>query len=138
MSDELCTLTDEIELCGFTLRPWSLSMLADLTPHIDRVITAFRARGVTLEKFLAAVQAKSFDIDTDILFCILPEIPAILSRTLKIGIEEVDMLDQEKVGILISAIGVQNLAWLKNLSRPLNYVMASMAEGLRTTNAPAT
>ena len=137
-TNELTTLTDGVEICGFRIKPWSLSMLAALSPAVDRIMAGLRERGVTLERFIACVKAQTFDIDADILFCILPEAPAILAKTLGISAEDVDALDSETAGILISTIGIVNIAWLKNLSGPLRYLMTKTGKKMKLMGEQAT
>lgn len=109
--DDVTKVLDYIEVEGFKVRPWGITALAKLSPHLEKVITELRSRGVTLKG------VKEGDIG-GVIFSVLPSCPDILAITLEIPLEEVGKLSAERSMKVLLAIATTNMDYLKNWLGP--------------------
>jgi hypothetical protein len=113
-------LIDEIEVDGLKLRPWGICDLAKLSPALERVVKGLKSRGVTM----AAVRDKK-QLD-EIIFVLLPELPELLSVSLKLPMEEVEKLPNERALKLALVIVRMNVEYLKNWLGPATAAIKSV------------
>jgi len=107
------TLLDYVEAGGYKVKPWGIIELAELSPHLEKVMKNLQERGLTLEGAKTGVGFER------IIFSVLPEMPAILEGTLGVNREELKKIPTEKVFEIIFAIFQINIAYLKNLLGPI-------------------
>ena len=105
---------------GYTVKPWSLAMMEELSPCLERLIVVFKEKGIALDK----VQ----DEIPKVIFTILPEVKTILSVTLKEDVEIVKEFDLGKVLALSLVIVSQNMEVLKNSFGPVSSLINQMAK----------
>jgi hypothetical protein len=104
------TLLDSDTVAGITVRPWTLSKGAALSPVFEEIVKEFKRRKLNFRDFFA----KSDTINIDQLyFVVAPFIPEILRITLDgKDIENISQPDSLK---LVTIIVRQNIEYLKNL-----------------------
>jgi len=107
------TLLDYVEAGGYKVKPWGITELAELSPHLERVMKNLQERGITLEGAKTGVGFER------IIFSVLPEMPAILEVTLAVSREELKKIPNDKMFEIVFAIFQINIAYLKNLLGPI-------------------
>lgn len=121
MNNELKKLVGGEEVCGFTIRPWGIKALAELTPVFEQVYIGMKRRGVSIKNFREKIDG--------LVFSIMPFAPQILSTSLGMTVEKVDeKITPDKIVPIITAIIRLNLDYLKNLSAPVMATVTAMAK----------
>ena len=111
-------LFPEKEVDGYKVRPWSLGMVEELAPCLERITLVLIKEGITLdnaEKEVLKITMKA-----------LPEVKTVLSITLKEDIEKVKELPMDTVVALLLTIITQNITYLKNSFGPISNLIKDL------------
>jgi len=104
---ELEILFPEIEVDGFTIRPWDFGKVASMGPILARIFAEVKKAGITLK-----------DIDSrmeEAVMLALPWAPDIVAKTLNLDVEEVRQWKElNKAFKIMLVIFNQNLEHIKN------------------------
>lgn len=103
---EMNTLFPEIEVQGYTIKPWTLGDLADMAMSIGQIIMSMRNYGITLEDIEKSIP--------ELITIIFPYAPDIIAKTLKIDMGEARGLDPVKATEILLTILTQNIEHIKN------------------------
>jgi hypothetical protein len=133
MTDDLKTLIDEVDVCGYKVRPWGIVQIAALAPAFERIVNKMKTRGVKLPDILNGIRDKTFVGIDGIIFSVLPEAPEIIAKTLKIDLAEVEKIPQSSVMPIVLTILNQNILYLKNWLGPLLTMTKAVAENTSAT-----
>lgn len=120
------TLFPEIEVQGYTLKPWTLFKLEKLAPAFERVGMEMIKRGIKLSD-IRKDNAK--EVVPKIVFGVMSEIALIISVSIDEDIEKVRQFEIDRVIILVLAITNQNIKYLKNLLGPFSTLMEMITSG---------
>lgn len=130
-------LFPDVEVEGYTIRPWTLGQAVDLAAALGTAVDIIGASGAgkALSGILESIEPENTTIDNlgkallggwkDVVRALpsivpkfLPLAPKVLSVSLGVSVEEVAMFDLGKTARLLQAVGVQNYAYLKNFFGP--------------------
>lgn len=103
---EMNVLFPETEVQGYKTKPWSLGDLSDMAYEIGQIIMIVREKKITLDKIEESIP--------ELITIILPFAPAIISKTLKIGLAEARDMEPLRATEILLTIITQNLEHLKN------------------------
>lgn len=103
-------LLDADSVAGFTVRPWTLSKSAALSPVFEEITRELKRRKLNFRDFF--VKGAVINID-QLYFVVAPFIPEILRITLD-G-KDTESISQTDALKLITIIVRQNIEYLKNL-----------------------
>jgi hypothetical protein len=119
-------LIEETEVCGHKIKPWTLGQISELIPTFERVALKMKEQGVTLNTL-----EKNAD---KLIFAILPDLPFVLSVTLKITMADAKLLDIADASKITVVIMMKNIDYLKNLLSPVAETMKEIvSSGLSNT-----
>lgn len=118
---EEAVLFAEEQFGDLIIKPWTLKQLHEIYPVLREILARFQEQGLTfdnadtffLEHGLAAVQD------------ILPALPPLLAKTLRIEIAEAEEMAWDKAVGAALKIFVQNIGVLKNFSSPAVKALAA-------------
>lgn len=113
-------LNEAIKVEGYTVKPWSLGIVEELTPCFQRITLEMVKGGITFEN-----AEKEFP---KIILSVLPEVSQILSITLKEDLEKVKEFQMDKVVTLILTIATQNINYLKNSLSPMTEMIRNLTK----------
>jgi hypothetical protein len=139
MGDEKI-LFPEVEVEGYTIRPWTLAQAVALAPTLGDLVGIAKESGVgeVLSKFMdlldsgqmnakdvfAKAQKEVAAVLPGLIPKFLPHAPKIISVSAGISEEEAGTLDLGKATVLLLSIVSQNVDYLKNFFGPGNLATA--------------
>lgn len=117
ISDEMVALLPEVEVAGFTIKPWSFGTFKQVVEPLMSLLNPLKEKGLTF------VNIESFFLENGLeVILLLPTglaaLTTMIAVTLRIPEEEVDTIDPEQILIIVATIFSQNIVRLKN-SLPL-------------------
>jgi hypothetical protein len=141
MLDEQILFPD-VEVEGYTIRPWTLAQAVALAPTLGALVEIAKASGVgeVLLGFMdlldpgqggakddfAKAQKEVLSVLPGLIPKFLPHAPKILSVSLTVSEEEVGKMGLGKATVLLLSVVSQNVDYLKNFFGP-GRVMAAKA-----------
>ena len=99
-------LFPEKEVEDFKVKPWSLEMVEELAPCLERITVLLIKKGITLDNVEQKIGQASL--------AVLPEVKTVLSITLREDIEKVKKLPLNTIIALLLTVVTQNITYLKN------------------------
>lgn len=127
VNDEFATLLSEVEIGGYTIKPWSFGKFKKISPMvIGHLVPSLKAMGMTSDNFGEILANKGPEIMTATLLAITP----LIAGTLDITEAEVDEMDFDQGTAIGLTIISQNLNRIKN-SWPL--IMEQVKAMIRAT-----
>lgn len=128
IKDDLSILFPDIEIDGYTIRPWTFGNISDLAPEIGYLRTAFKNADLDID-------IDNIDLNADLIAqiseLILPVAPQIIAKTTGKLVSEVRELEPDKALIILLKIIEQNINYLKNC---FGSVMTAMNKAPKTAN----
>lgn len=100
-------LFPEINVDGVKVRPWSLGVLAEVSPYISAIIETLEEKGINVEEL-------TFSGILKVYFAIAPHAVAVISKTVGMDEEKVAKFDMPKSVKILRVIWEQNQDSLKN------------------------
>jgi hypothetical protein len=133
MSDEQILFPD-VEVEGYTIRPWTLAQAVALAPTLGALVEISKESGVgeVLLGFMdlldpgqggakdafAKAQKEVISVLPRLIPKFLPHAPKILSVSLEVSAEEIGKMDLGKATVLLLSVVSQNVDYLKNFFGP--------------------
>jgi len=109
-------LIDEEKIAGRTVKPWTISKCAAVTPIFEKISVELKKRKLTFRDFFSPTvdgSIESINIE-QLFFVIMPYTPELIKITLDIDDEEVDKIAQEDMMQYVAVIARQNIGYIKN------------------------
>ena len=122
-SQVLTSLLAEENLDGYTIKPWTIKQLLQVTPILKDIGEKLAEVGVTLETLSDMVVSQGVAGLAGLVDIILPHLPTFLSASLRISLEEAGELDLGLSLVLVVKVLPLNIEHLKN---SLSLVMGEM------------
>jgi len=122
-SQVLTSLLAEENLDGYTIKPWTIKQLLQVTPILKDVGEKLAEVGVTLETLSDMVVSQGVAGLAGLVDIILPHLPTFLSASLRISLEEAGEIDLGLSLVLVVKVLSLNIEHLKN---SLSLVMGEM------------
>ena len=113
-SQVLTSLLAEEKLDGYTVKPWTIKQLLQVTPILKDLAQKLGDKGVTLDNFGDMVASQGVQGLADLVDLILPQIPEFLAASLRISREEAEEMDLGLALNLAVKVLALNVEHLKN------------------------
>jgi len=114
-------LFPEKKVYGYTIKPWTLGMIEELVPSLERIAIELIKRRITTKNYK--------EQGLQIIPAVIPELSEIISKTLGIPIKEVKEFQLDEVTVIVLTIAEQNMKYLKNSLSPITKLMTTMMSG---------
>jgi hypothetical protein len=123
----MTVLIPEQEVCGHTIRPWTLAQAIELAEDFDGATRDIVAAGLTMDQFqkdpMIVVKA------------IAPRLTRFIGVTIGVSAEEASELPMGDATLIALTIVRQNLNHLKNLLGPASEVLQDLAQSMSSGNS---
>jgi len=117
-------LFPEKQVAGYTVKPWTLGQIEELSACFERVAFKCVDKGVSIS--LDKLEAEL----PKIIGSALPEISTVLSVTIDgLSVEDAKKFDLETATLLILTVVHQNMEYLKNSLGPINIMIKQLIAG---------
>jgi hypothetical protein len=113
-SQVLTSLLTEETLDGYTIKPWTIKQLLQVTPILKDLAQKLGDLGVTLDNFGDTVASQGVQGLAGLVDLILPQIPEFLAASLRISREEAEEMDLGLALNLAVKVLALNVEHLKN------------------------
>jgi hypothetical protein len=115
-------LVDEVQIAGYSVRPWSFGKIIQLTQYIDRIKTLLNGT----EFKLSSSDSITPDEVEMIVKTVAPLAPVIMSITVDATEEDMINLPGDDGIFMLITIVKQNLGYLKNLYGPVMKILKDL------------
>jgi hypothetical protein len=127
-SQVLASLLTEEKVAGYTVKPWTIKQLLQVTPILKVLAEELKRMGVTVENFADVVADQGLTGIAGLLNLILPQLPEFLAVSLRVSREEAEDIDVGlALQLAVKVLGV-NLEHLKN---SFGLIMSQVAPVIR-------
>lgn len=113
-SQVLTSLLAEESLNGYTVKPWTIKQLLQVTPILKDLAAKLGDMGVTLDNLGETVASQGVQALAGLIDLILPQLPEFLAASLRIPREEAEELDLGLALNLAVKVLALNVEHLKN------------------------
>jgi hypothetical protein len=113
-SQVLTSLLAEENLDGYTVKPWTIKQLLQVTPILKDLAGKLKDRGVSLDNFGDTVASEGVQGLAGLVDLILPRLPEFLAASLRISREEAEEMDLGLALNLAVKVLALNVEHLKN------------------------
>ena len=122
-SQVLTSLLAEENLDGYTIKPWTIKQLLQVTPILKEIGEKLAEVGVTWETLSDMLASQGVAGLAGLVDIILPHLPTFLAVSLRISLEEAGEIDLGLSLVLVVKVLSLNIEHLKN---SLSLVMGEM------------
>ena len=133
-SQVLTSLLAEENLDGYTIKPWTIKQLLQVTPILKDVGEKLAEVGVTLETLSDMVVSQGVAGLAGLVDIILPHLPTFLAASLRISLEEAGEIDLGLSLVLVVKVLSLNIEHLKNSLSLVMREMTPLTGQMESTN----
>jgi len=133
-SQVLTSLLAEENLDGYTIKPWTIKQLLQVTPILKDIGEKLAEVGVTLETLSDMVVSQGVAGLAGVVDIILPHLPTFLSASLRISLEEAGEIDLGLSLVLVVKVLSLNIEHLKNSLSLVMREMTPLTGQMESTN----
>lgn len=132
--DDAEILLDGEQVCGFIVRPWTISKCAAMTPVFEMIAGELKKRNLKFRDLFDISKGKVELLNMEpLFFTVMPYSPDIIAITLDLSADELKKISQDKMFDIMSAIVRQNVGYVKNLFALMMQTVATLVP--KTTGA---